>query len=188
MKSSKKRNLAYFLVPALALIAFVVIYIQFDRGYEAAQLEKQKAAEAAKQKIADEQVAQQKEAVARAIADNEQRKKEKAAKDALDQKRRDDLQTAVQERDKALVNEADLKERLAKLKKEKAVVIDDIKKIDQDKAGLVIEKQAVDQVSAKALENAKSLNDVVDKIAAADRAAQAAAAAALQAKNTKKKS
>lgn len=186
MKSSKKRNLAYFVVPAVLLVAFIVIYINFDKGYEAAQAEKARLAQEAIDKQQHDQIEQQKKAVAAAIHDNEVRKEEKKKKDADDQKRRDDLQNAVQERDKALVNEGDLKERLAKLRKEKAAVEEDIKKIDQDKAGLVIEKDAVDQVSAKALENAKSLNDVVDKIAAADRAAAAAAAAALQAKNQKK--
>lgn len=186
MKQSKNANYAYFLVPLIALIIFVVIYMNFDKGYEQHIADQQAAIRVAKQKKVEEDNASRAEAVKIAVREADERRKAKKAKDEADQKRRDDRQTAFQVRDKAQTDAAQLHDKVLRLRKDKDQLVEDIKKIEQDKATLVIEKESVDQVTAKAEANAKEMAAVLEKIKAADDAAVAAAAQAAAA--AKKKS
>jgi colicin import membrane protein len=186
MNNRKKSNYAYVLVPLIALIIFVVIYIRFDKGYEQDLANKAAAVRAAKEKKVEADNLSRQEAVKIAIADSEARKKAKKEKDEADQKRRDDRQAAFQMRDKAQTDAGVLREKVARLRKDVEGLKEDIKKIEQDKSTLAVEKDSVDQVTAKAEANAKGLTDVLEKIKAADTAAAANAAAAARAAAAKK--
>lgn len=182
MKS--KKNYVYFAAPLLALIIFVPIYLQFRGSYDQEQADLATAA----QKVKDDQVRVQnhdrEEAIKKAVADSERRKKEREAAEAATQKRNDDRQAAYQARDQALTDQVKSQERAEKLDKEVAIVKEDIAKIEADEKVLKGQKVFLDSFLPSLTANSKHLDDVLESIKTADAAAEAAALVAAKAKKS----
>lgn len=168
----------YILGPAIALAIFVVFYINFARQYEADQLA---AAEAKKQAIAEaakKEAEDRKRAIEEALTLQEQRKKEKAAKEAKDLAEKEARQAAIDARDKAFRDQEKLAKQVDRLKKEIEGVKGEIQEIEKEKELAVSEEAFLKEYVTAAEANQKSLEQVLQKIQAADKARAAAEAAA----------
>lgn len=183
-----KKAYLYFLLPLVGLIAFGVFYWQFSSGYEQKQ-EKMKTEERAKKEAKLMEDAKNREKAAyEAIAAADKRKAAKAEKDAQEAKNQEDRLLANQARGKAQADAAKLEDQAKRLGKEIDERKKEIQKIEEDKARTLAEETFLKDYVKKAEANRTSLLVVVEKIDAADKAAEAAAkeAAAKEAAAKKK--
>jgi len=181
-----KKNLIYFLMPLIGLIAFGAVYWNFSAGYEQKEAAKKALIRKAKEdKLADEARNREK-AIKDALAAQERRKVEKAAKEAKEKKDQEERQTAYEARNKANRDQLKLKDQAERLQKDIETEKQAIAKIEDDKKRAVDEENFLKIYVKQAEANTRSLAEVLDKIAAADaaRAAADAAAAAAKAKNS----
>ena len=181
-----KKKYAYFLAPLVGLIIFGAIYWNFSKGL-AAREAKRVAAE--KQKKEDKLRAQAKaneQAIREALASQEKRKAERAAKDAKDKADKDARAAAVEARDKANRDQLKLAQQVERLEKDIQSEKDAIAKLENEKKKAIDEQAFLRVYVKQAEENARTLSQVLDKIAAADvaRAAADAAAAAAAKKSS----
>ena len=181
-----KKKYAYFLAPLVGLIIFSAIYWNFSKGIaarEALRIAKET------QKKEDKLRAQAKaneQAIREANLSQEKRKAERAAKDAKDKKDHDDRATAVEALGKAERDQKKLAEQVKSLEKDILTEKEAIAKLENDKKKAADEQAFLAVYVRQAEENARTLSQVLDKIAAADaaRAAADAAAAAAAKKNS----
>lgn len=174
----KKKSYVYFIAPLVGLVIFAGIYWQYASTYDAkleAVAKKQRAER--EEKIRKENESK-KAAVEAAVVAQEKRKQEKAAKEAKDQKDKDDREKAVQARAKAREDGRKFTDQVARLKKEVDLNKKDIAKIEEDKKRSIDEQKFLAEYVKKAEANAQGLSAVLEKIDAADKAAEAAAKAA----------
>jgi hypothetical protein len=180
-----KKTKIYFLVPILALVLFGGYYWNFRSQYEAHQQEIVKAAKAKKEeKLRQDELARE-QAIKDAIDAQKQRKAERLAREALEQKQRDDKENAVLDRDKADQETQRLERQVDKLSKD----VDDAKKeiaaLRTDNEKQVAEVAFLGEYVQKAEANRATLALVLGKIQAADDAiAKAKALADAQAKKS----
>jgi prophage DNA circulation protein len=181
-----KKAYVYFLVPLVGLIVFGAVYWNFSAGYDQREAEKVAAIKKLKTDKMLEDARLREKAVKDALVSQEKRKKEKEAKDLRDRKDKEDRENNVQARAKAFRDAEKLQKQTERLTKEIAVVKEEIAKIEDEKKRFQDEIQFLKGFVKKVEGNAKGLNDVLEKIAAADAAAEAAAkaAAALAAKKS----
>jgi hypothetical protein len=163
-----KKTKIYFLVPILALILFGGYYWNFRSQYEAHQAEIIATAKAKKEeKLRQDELARE-QAIKDAIDAQKQRKAERAAREALEQKQRDDKENAILDRDKADQEQQRLERQVEKLTKD----VDDAKKeiaaLRADNEKQVDEVAFLGEYVKKAEDNRASLAMVLTKIQAAD--------------------
>jgi len=175
-------NKIYLLVPLCGLLIFGTIYWNFNRNYEAAIA--QKAQDAANAKVAQLKKDAELKLIAykEAAAESEKRKAERAIKDKREE---DEKQARIDLDDKRLRLFEESKrnrEQVDVLKKELETVKAEVTKIDEQKSQLEAERVFLATYTKKADENAKSYQQLLDKLDAADKAraeaARVAAAAA----------
>jgi len=181
-----KKSYVYFLIPFLALIAFGGVYWNFSAGYEkvvAAKVAKAKAEKEEKLRI---EAKNREIAIKDALAAQERRKVEKAAKEAKDKADQEARQLAIDARDKAFRDKQKLAQQVERLQKDIKVEQEAIAKLEEERKRAADEEAFLKTYVKQATTNSKSLYDVLDKIAAADaaRAAAEAAAAAAAKKNS----
>lgn len=180
----KKKNLIYFLVPVVGLVVFGLFYWNFASKFEAREAAQKAKVRAEKEAKLEKEAKDREKAIKDAVAAQERRKAEKAAKEAKDKADQEARQLAVDARDKANRDQIKLlqqKERLEKDIKEEQTAI---AKLQQDKKDALDEQAFLKNYVKQAQANSQSLHEVLDKIAAADKArAEAEAAAAKAAKN-----
>lgn len=178
-------NKTYVIAPLVALVAFIPFYISFNNQH-AAEIEAEKAAvrEAAAQKLRDEAVARV-QAIEEANAINEQRKAERAEKDAKDLMEKEARQAAIDARDAAFNEQNRLSKQADQLAKEVTVLQGEITEVDTRQELYRKEIAHLRQYVPLSENNAKALRKQLADIEAADiaraeaeRAAAAAAAAA----------
>jgi len=175
----KKKNARfYFLIPIVALAAFIPFEWHFSANYE--QIQEQRAAQTRQDKIAKiaEQDRQRQKAIEEAVATQAKRAKEKKEREARLQKEKDDREAAMQARNKAINETSRLKDQLDHIQKDVATVKEDIAKIQADERKQRQESVFAQKYVLQAEANVKKLSQVLDQIAAADAAAEAASAAA----------
>lgn len=181
-----KKKYAYFLAPLVGLIIFSAIYWNFSKGLDAREARR---VAAEKQKKEDKLRAQAKaneQAIRDALASQEKRKAERAAKEAKDKADKDARAAAVEARDKAQRDQRKLSDQVKRLEADILSEKEAITKLESDKKKSIDEAAFLKVYVKQAEENARTLSQVLDKIAAADvaRAAADAAAAAAAKKNS----
>lgn len=180
-----KKTYVYFLVPLIGLIVFGAIYWNFNAGYEAREAAKKEALVQAKHAKLEKEAKDRELAIKDAVAAQERRKAEKAAKEAKDKADRDARIAALEARDKANRDQVRLSNQKDRLEKDVKTEKDLIAKLEADKKLAVEEYNFLKDYVKQAEANTKRLNDVVEKIGAADAARAAAdAAAAAKPKNS----
>ena len=179
-----KKSQVYIIVPLVALVCFIAYYLSFSREYDRKQMEKAAAIQKDKDDKLQEQNRMRLRAVQEALAQQERRKADKAAKDAAEQKKREDRQLAYQNRDKAQIGISKWRERYERLSKDVSDTKEQIAKINRDKDTLVEQKAFLNRLAEQTEVNVKSLTVVLEKIQKADDAMAAynAALAKLQKK------
>jgi colicin import membrane protein len=180
-----KKTYVYFLVPILGLVAFAAVYWNFNRTYEAKLADRQRVIREQKEEKLRLEAKSREKAIQDALAAQEKRKAEKAAKEAKDQKDQEERQAAIEASRKADRDQQKLSLQVKSLQEQIKTEKDAIAKI-QEEQKLAIEEQAfLKNYVKQAQSNQKSLNEVIDKIVAADAAKAAAdALAAAKAKNS----
>lgn len=181
-----KKAHIYFLLPLLGVLAFGGLYWKFSSGYEADLAQKAAVIKAAKEAKLQEDQRNREKAYLEAKENADRRKAQKAAREAKEAKDRDDRDIAVAARQKAR-NDADKVEaQVARLKKEIEETNEEIKKVQEDKQRSLAEETFLKEFVKKAEANRAQLSTVLEKIAAADKAAEDAAKAAAEAAKAKK--
>jgi hypothetical protein len=181
-----KKAHIYFLLPLLGVLAFGGFYWRFSSGYEADLAQKAAVVKAAKEaKLAEDQRNREK-AYMDAKENADRRKAEKAARDAKDAKDRDDRDIALAARVKARNDSDKLEGQVGRLKKDIEDTNKEIKIIEDDKRRSLAEEAFLKDFVKKAEANRAQLSTVLEKIAAADKAAEDAAKAAADAAKAKK--
>jgi len=170
-----KKAQLYFLVPLIGMIGFGAIYWNFNAGFAQREADKASIVKKSRNDKLIEDARLREKAVGDAIAAQERRKTEKETKDAKDRKDREDRENAVQARNKAYRESEKLQKQSERLTKEIEAVKVEITKIEEDKKKQSDEALFLKAFVKKVEGNAKGLNDVLEKIAAADAAAEAAA-------------
>lgn len=163
-----KKSQVYIIVPLVALVCFVAYYLSFSREYDRKQMEKAAAIQKDKDDKLQEQNRMRLRAVQEALAQQERRKADKAAKDAAEQKKREDRQLAYQNRDKAQIGISKWRERYERLSKDVSDTKEQIAKINRDKDTLVEQKVFLNKLAEQTEVNVKSLTVVLEKIQKAD--------------------
>jgi hypothetical protein len=176
-------NKAYFLVPLLAVVLFGGYYWSFTTAYD----KELKAKEVAAQKAHEDQLALEAKnrevAIKQAIEADQKRKAERAAKEAKDKQEKEARSAAVEVRNAAQRNSNRLESQSIRLAKDVGTLKEEIAKIQEMKKSALAEQDFLNVYVKQAEANVKSLQEVLDKIDAANRAkieydrAQAAAKA-----------
>jgi ABC-type Na+ efflux pump permease subunit len=180
----KKKSILYFLIPVVALLGFIPIYWNYSSHFEDAQAQREATVRQGKLNELKEQDRLRQKAVQDALDAQDRRKKEKAEREALEAKRTEEKEDAVQARAKAQSESRRVGEKVDRLKNDVKVVEDEVAKIQADETGLRTQQGYLEQYVQKAQANVKNLSQVLEKIAAADQAAEAARAAAAAAKKS----
>lgn len=177
-----KKSYLYFIVPLVMTAIFGVYYWQYASGYEArlAAMDKKQADE--RQQKLDQEAKAREKAVADAVALAEKRKAEKKAREEQEAKEAAAREVAIQERNKAQQDERKYNDQVKRLQKDVADTKEEISKIDRDQKELQQEEGFLRDFVKQAEANTRSLNGVLEKIDAADRARAEAERAAKAAK------
>jgi hypothetical protein len=175
---------AYFLVPLIGVIVFSFFYWSAHKNIEQREIAQKHAQEQARvQKLQDEVKAREK-AYQDAIVQAERRKREKAEREAKDQADRDAREALISERDKMFREQERLARQIERQTKDVDAEKEEIGKIEEQKRGYLAEQEFLRSYVKQAETNQKGLEDVLNKIAAADKAAaDIAKAAAAKAKS-----
>lgn len=176
-----KKSYLYFIVPLVGLIVFGAFYWNFSANYEK-QLEAKVVAE--KKVKSDKLLLEAKnreKAIADAVAGAARRKAEREAKETRDREEHDKRVAAVESRDKARADQDKFQKQVDRFEKEIKAEKDLIAKLEEEKKRHVEEESFLREYVKKAEANEKGILAVLEKIDAADRAAEAAARAAAEA-------
>jgi uncharacterized protein (DUF3084 family) len=176
-------NKAYFLVPLIAVILFGGYYWSFKTAYEkkledVALAEKQANVERLKVEAKNRE-----RAIEEAVKADKKRKEERAVKTAKDNAEKEARQAAVDARGKALREQGRLESQARRLDDQVKALKEEIGKIEDQKKSAIAEVDFLTVFVKQAEANVVSLTGVLDKIEAANAAAekykkdQAAAAA-----------
>lgn len=175
-------NKVYILVPLIGLLIFGGFFFNFSKNYQA-NIEARQAAAAADLKGKQQaEIKGREEAYKAAIVAQEKRKQERLEKE---RKEEADKQLQLDLLDKRTRTFDEMKrnrERVEVLKKDLAVVQEDIKKLESERKRNVDEQAFLKTYVKQAEANARYYYDLLDKIAAAELAAIEAAKAAAAAK------
>jgi hypothetical protein len=173
-----KKAYIYFLVPLLGVIAFGAVYWNFSTNYEKVEADRAAAIQKTKNDKLAEENRNREKAIQEANVAQQKKRDERAAKEAKDRKDREDRENAIQARNKAFNDSDKFKKQAERLAKEITVIKEEIAKIEEDKRRSTDEEAFLKDFVKKVESNAKSLTEVLERIAAADAAAEAAAKAA----------
>jgi colicin import membrane protein len=176
---------AYFVVPLIGLIIFGAIYWNFQSKYEARVATEKAAKEQQRQEKIKQEVDARRKAVEDAVALQEQRKKEKAQKEAQDAAEKEARLALNDAREKSFRDKDRAAKQVERLTKDIATEKDAIAKIEKEKEESQKEQAFLRTYVKQAEANQKSLEEVLNKIADADKAAASAAAAAAAAAKAK---
>jgi hypothetical protein len=174
----KKKSIIYFLIPIAALVIFVPFYWNYSTHYEEVMANREAAIQKAKNDELAEQDRLRQKAVQDALDAQAKRQQQKKEREALEAERRQELEDAMAARDKAQSESRTLAEKVDRLKNDVKAVEDEITKIQADESTQRLQEGFVQQSVEKAQANVKNLTQVLEKIAAADQAAEAAREAA----------
>ena len=170
-------NKSYWIAPLVAFLVFGGIYLNFKNGYVAREKARLEQVGADKQTKLQAEIAARRKVVDEAMQAQEERKKERAAKEAEEKARKEAREIAIDARDKAFHDQEKLTKRLKNLKNDISAEQDEIDKIHRERQDSLDEQAFLKTYIDQAGDNVKSLQDALMKIEAA-KAARAAEAAA----------
>jgi DNA repair exonuclease SbcCD ATPase subunit len=175
-------NKIYILVPLIGMLLFGGYYMNFSKGYEAnmATIKAKADAEIKAKKEAD--LKSREKAYQLAIEAAAKRKLEREEKERIEAAKKEARLQADERREKAEADHRLLKEQVARLKKELTGVETEVAKYEEVKKSHASELVFLKEFVQKAEANQKYYYDLLDKIAAADKAKAEAEALALIAK------
>ena len=171
-------NKAYFIIPLIGVLIFGGFYMNFARGHEAHLAEVKAKADDAKKEKARQQVIDREKAIAAAVEASKLRTEERLKKEKIEEDKKTARQAAEDKRLRANSDKTKLTDQVRRLKKDLDEVQEEIKKIEQDRKTLQDEQVFLRTYVKKAEDNVKYYYDLLDKIAAAEKARAAEAAAA----------
>jgi hypothetical protein len=177
-------NKAYFIIPLIGVLIFGGFYVNFSRGHEAHLAEVKAKADEAKKEKARQQVIDREKAIAAAVEASKLRTEERLKKEKIEEDKKTARQTAEDKRLRANSDKTKLTDQVRRLKKDLEEVQEEIKKIELEKKTLMDEQAFLRTYVKQAESNVKYYYDLLDKIAAAEKARAAEAAAAAAAKKS----
>lgn len=167
-----KKAYLYFLVPLVGLALFGAVYWQFSSGYEKRQEERAAAERAKKEAKVQEENRNRLKAVEEAKIAQDKRKAEKAAREARDAKDKEDRELANQARRKAQADAEKIESQAKRLGKEIEEAKKENQQIEETKARSIADETFLRTYIKQVEANRASLMTVVEKIEAADKAAE----------------
>ncbi len=172
-------NKAYIIWPVVGLLVFGAFFLNFNRTYTAKQKQEQIRIAQEKRDRQLKEAEQRRQAVIQANAAVEQRNKERAAKEAQEEKERQDRIALIDRRNRAFddVNKR-LRPQLERLRNDAGELKDQIAKIEQEKKEYSNEEQFLREYVRKAEANVQTYVNLLEQIAAAEKARADAAAKA----------
>jgi len=174
-----KKSYVYFIAPLLALVVFFFgFYWNAHKDYGAREDAKVKMARDAKQAKLEKEAKDRERAVMEAISLQEKRKAEKKARDIREATAKEEREKARQGRDKAGRDSDKLEAQVRRLQKEIDAEKIELVNVQAEKKRHADEEGFLREYVKKAEANANSLKGVLERIAAADKAAEDAARAA----------
>jgi hypothetical protein len=176
----------YIILPLLALAGFGYVYHDFSANADLrAEKQKQEELAAKTQQLAAEAKARE-SSIQEALKQQAKRKQERLAREEAEKARKEARQQAVDTRDAALRETEKLARSIEFLKKDIAAEQTVKNVLLADQKSFAAEDAFQKEAAAKVVESNKSLQDVLDKIAAAEKAiADRKAAEAAAAKKAK---
>ena len=174
-----KKSYVYFIAPVLLLAVFFFgFYWNAHKNYEDREQAKVKQASDAKRAKLEKGAKDREVAVKSALDLQEKRRTEKKARDEREAREKEEREKARQARDKTGRDAEKLEQQVKRLQKEIDVEKREIAEIQEVRKRTSDEHAFVKEYVKKAEQNAKSLTGVLERIAAADKAAADAAKAA----------
>ncbi len=186
-----KKSYVYFIAPLLALVVFFFgFYWNAHKDYQAREDAKVKVLLDSKQTKLEKEAKDRQKAVQAAIELQEKRRADKKARDIKEALAKDEREKARQAREKASRDSEKLEASVRRLQKEIDAETKELAEVKTGKKRHADEQAFLKEYVKKAEANTNSLKGVLERIAAADKAAEdaarAAAAAAAAAAATKK--
>jgi len=175
---------AYFIVPILGVLIFSFFYFNATKDIEAKEAAQKHAIETARQKKLEDEAAARQKAYQDAVALADLRKKQRAEREAKDQADKEAHEALISERDKMYRESERLARQIERQNKDVQAEKEEIAKIEEAKRGYLSDQEFLKKYVVEAQTNQKALEDVLNKIAAADKAAADAAALAAKAKKS----
>lgn len=166
----------YITAPFVALALFIAAYVVSRRGETAREAARTEAAKAAITAKAAAEKAARDAAIAEALVIQEQRKKERAEREARETAEREARQTALDARDAAF-------RESERLKRDLAVETETVTRLQRDHDDLLSEKKFLEAYVPKAAAQQAELERILRQIAAAEAARVKAAAEAAKSKS-----
>lgn len=173
----------YITAPFVALALFIAAYVVSRRGETAREAARTEAAKAAITAKAAAEKAARDAAIAEALVIQEQRKKERAEREARETAEREARQTALDARDAAFRESERLKRESERLKRDLAVETETVTRLQRDHDDLLSEKKFLEAYVPKAAAQQAELERILRQIAAAEAARVKAAAEAAKSKS-----
>jgi hypothetical protein len=176
-------NKVYIIFPLIGLLIFGSFYYSFDKSYSAKLAAIKASIEDAKKAKLHQQEIDRQNAYKAATEASALRKKEKEERDRIDEAKKTARQEAEDLRQRTYDDRNKFRDQVSRLKKELEDVKSTFAKINDDKKHYADEDAFLKTYVKQAESNAKYYYDLLDKVAAAEKAsADAAAAAAAAAK------
>lgn len=171
-------NKAYVLGPVAALLVFVAAFTVFHRGHADREAARQNEIRVAHEAKLAAEVEARRKAIDEAVVSQNQRKKEREEKAAIERAEKEARQLAVDARDAAYRDQEKAARAIERVKKEIAVEQDAIAKIAEGRKTSVAEQTFLRDFVKRAEASARNLENVLTQFAAAESARAAAAATA----------
>lgn len=173
-----KKSYVYFVVPLVALVVFFFgFYWNAHKDYEAREQAKIVQAREQKEAKLRKEMQDRELAVKAAIEMQEKRRKEKKEREEKEAREKEEREQARQAREKAARDADKFEATVVRLQKEIAAEKEEIAEIQLERKQTIDEQNFVKEYVAKAQNNARSLMGVLERIEAADKAAEAKAKA-----------
>ena len=163
-------NKIYILLPVIGMLLFGGYYMNFSKGYEAARETQRQAAEAVIKAKKETDLKNREKAFQTAIEAAAKRKLEREEKERVETAKKEARLQAEEQRLQAFDNRKLLREQVDRLKKEVAAVQAEVDKFEEEKKQRTNELTFLKEFVQKAEANQKYYYDLLDKIAAADKA------------------
>ncbi len=178
-------NKSYFIFPLLGLLIFGGFYLNFEKSFQAKQVEAKAKADDIKKAKAKQDIANREAAIKAAIEAQAKRKAEREERDRVEDAKKTARQDAEDLRQRNYDERNKLREQATRLKKDLEEVKAATAKVAEERKKFVDEKAFLMTYVKQAEANVKYYYDLLDKITAAEtaRAAAEAAAAAAKKKN-----
>ncbi len=176
-----KKSYLYFIVPLVLLVVFFFgFYWSAHKDFEGK--EQAKITEAANQRLAklQKEAKDRESAVKSALEAQEKRRNEKKARDEKETREKEEREKARQNRDKAGRDAEKLEQQAKRIQKEIDAEKVELAAAQTERKRVTDEHVFLKEYVKKAETNAKNLTGVLERIAAADKAAEDAAKAAVK--------